>query len=105
MMVRITLSAITPLRARLARVYLAGPARVGSKPIASIPMLLLSWIRLCVIRQWFTLPLTTTDSLAPRLRWSTSLRLMVRSVMGCRARSPYTAMPCALMSKLPSVPL
>ena len=39
-----------------------------SKPMTSIPMLLLSWTTLCVMRKFVTFPFTTSDSLEPVLR-------------------------------------
>ncbi len=69
-----------------------------------MPMLLLSCTWLPVIDQPSTLPLTTTASLAPSDRWSTSLPTMRRSLIDLDGEFPYAAIPWALESKLPRVP-
>src|ERR1700689_2495263 len=58
------LSLTTPSRAWST----AGSGAVRSKPMTSIPMLLLSWTVLCVMRKLVTFPFTTSDSLEPVFR-------------------------------------
>ena len=65
-----------PLRAKST----AGFGPVSSKPIATMPMLSLSWTLLFTTANPSTLPLMLSDSLQPRVRWSSSLSRMVTLV-------------------------
>src|ERR1035438_3902407 len=68
--------------------YVVGLEETPSKPMASIPMLSLSWMMLLVMAKLVTLPSTFTDSLFPVFRSYTYFPLMVRLSIDAGAPLP-----------------